>query len=270
MAPSTAIGARPAVASLLGRAFGALVAAIVWPLPTRFGSPIVMDVADDAEPWRSRRARVFTIALVAFPLLFAGFAILLVADRARYAQVIAEDGPVEWATVAGLIVVAALAAVRAVRERRVAGAVPPTWMYAGLAVLCALVGLEEISWGQRIFGIENPAFFVRYSDQKETNIHNVVQKVTHVTMKWPIGLGFVGYGAVLPAWAAAVRVADAAGAATLARWRAVVPPLSLTRGLLLASVLMLDLPTNDEEEIGELFGVLALLLMLLSTPRAGR
>jgi hypothetical protein len=106
-----------------------------------------------------------------------------------------------------------------------------------------------------------PDFFVAYSDQKEINVHNVVQKLTHVTMKWPVGLGYVAYGAVLPVWAAATQ-----RRVTLQRLRdygIVVPPLSVVRGFLLASLLMLDLPSNDEEELGELFGVLALVVVLL-------
>ena len=36
-----------------------------------------------------------------------------------------------------------------------------------------LVPLEEISWGQRIFGIDTPDFLVSRNLQKETNLHNL-------------------------------------------------------------------------------------------------
>ncbi len=45
-----------------------------------------------------------------------------------------------------------------------------------LALLFALAmflyGMEEISWGQRVFSIESGEFFQKYNQQKELNIHN--------------------------------------------------------------------------------------------------
>jgi len=41
------------------------------------------------------------------------------------------------------------------------------------SILSILVAIEEISWGQRIFGIESNNFFLKYNVQKETNIHNL-------------------------------------------------------------------------------------------------
>jgi hypothetical protein len=245
-----------------------LVAALAWPLPTRCGSVLTLDDAPGDGAARAARRAIHVIALIGFPVVFFAFAALLIIDRARYARLIAEDGVVEWATVAGLAVAAVLAAGNAASERRLGRASLARSAYVVLAVVCALVALEEISWGQRLLGIENPAFFVAYSDQKETNVHNVVQKVTRVTMKWPVGLGYVAYGALLPVWAAASRAGPAGAHLSmlrrLTRWGVLIPPLSLVRGFLLASLLMLDLPTSDEEEIGELFGVLALVLVLLA------
>ena len=41
----------------------------------------------------------------------------------------------------------------------------------GLAIL--LFGLEEISWGQRLFGMETPEVLKKINHQKEINIHNI-------------------------------------------------------------------------------------------------
>ena len=41
------------------------------------------------------------------------------------------------------------------------------------SILSIFVAIEEISWGQRIFGIESNNFFLKYNVQKETNIHNL-------------------------------------------------------------------------------------------------
>ena len=39
---------------------------------------------------------------------------------------------------------------------------------------------EEISWGQRVFGIETPEFLAEANAQKETNLHNLVVKGTSI------------------------------------------------------------------------------------------
>lgn len=44
----------------------------------------------------------------------------------------------------------------------------------GMALLFFLGGGEEISWGQRIFGIESSEYFKQNNAQQETNLHNMV------------------------------------------------------------------------------------------------
>jgi len=34
--------------------------------------------------------------------------------------------------------------------------------------------MEEISWGQRVFGIETPQWFLKHNKQGEINVHNLV------------------------------------------------------------------------------------------------
>jgi FtsH-binding integral membrane protein len=249
--------------SFARRALAALTAALVWPLPTPFGSVVDYDLAADPPPADPRLRPLYEGALAAFPALFLAFAALLVVEPSLYARTLAEDALVEWATVAGLVAAAGVAAATASAEP---GWSMARWIYVALTVVCLAVALEEISWGQRIFGIENPEFFVKYSDQKEINVHNVLQKVTHVAMKWPVGLGFVAYGVLLPIGVAAAGGRGAGGAdralLAVSAGAAIVPPLALVRGFLLGAILMLDLPTNDEEELAELFGVLALLVLL--------
>lgn len=46
-------------------------------------------------------------------------------------------------------------------------------VYLGLALLYFFGGGEEISWGQRIFGIEEPAALAEENVQQELNIHNL-------------------------------------------------------------------------------------------------
>ena len=44
-----------------------------------------------------------------------------------------------------------------------------------LVVICFFfVAGEEVSWGQRIFGLETTEYFKEHNDQKELNLHNLV------------------------------------------------------------------------------------------------
>jgi len=85
-----------------------------------------------------------------------------------------EDGFIEWLTVLALLASAFLCGLR-------------WWRFKGqnklLAfTMLALAGVfifgagEEISWGQRIFGIESSAFFKTHNSQGETNLHNLLLK----------------------------------------------------------------------------------------------
>jgi hypothetical protein len=47
------------------------------------------------------------------------------------------------------------------------------WSFMLLGVACVGVCMEEISWGQRIFGIETPEALARINTQQELNIHNL-------------------------------------------------------------------------------------------------
>ena len=47
-------------------------------------------------------------------------------------------------------------------------------LYYLIGAVFIFVGLEEISWGQRLLGIESPDFFQSYNSQGEITIHNLV------------------------------------------------------------------------------------------------
>lgn len=84
-----------------------------------------------------------------------------------------EDGVVEWLTVAGLVALAGLCVHRCVvlwRDR------PPAFLVVtALAGAAFIFGAgEEISWGQRLLGLEPPAWFAEHNRQSEINVHNLV------------------------------------------------------------------------------------------------
>jgi hypothetical protein len=50
------------------------------------------------------------------------------------------------------------------------------WVVAAYVIIAgclAFVGLEEVSWGQRVFGWETPQFLLEANFQNETNLHNL-------------------------------------------------------------------------------------------------
>jgi hypothetical protein len=84
-----------------------------------------------------------------------------------------EDGFVENLTVIFLIAAAVIALWRSIRYYKTA-MIKAFIFWGGLFILFVFAAGEEISWGQRIFNIETPAFFLERNLQEETNLHNLV------------------------------------------------------------------------------------------------
>jgi CDP-diglyceride synthetase len=84
-----------------------------------------------------------------------------------------EDGLVEWLTVIFLLLGAGVCFGRFYKFK---GKKPTLFLTCTflLGLLFIFGAGEEISWGQRIFGIESPEFFMKYNKQQETNIHNLM------------------------------------------------------------------------------------------------
>jgi hypothetical protein len=150
-------------------------------------------------------------------------------DPAFYRWLSQEDGVVEWATFAaylgaGILALPVARAQRA-RHRPFLGA-----LYALLAIALLFVALEEISWGQRLFGIETPDAFSSNA-QEELNVHNLpsVQRYLH----WAyVVVGLVGGMAwtLLP-WVRRIR--------PLAWLEELTPPWTLAPYFLSVSVVYL-------------------------------
>jgi len=211
----------------------------------------------------SKRFPIF--CLVLFPLLTAVFFLIGYFDpEGLYDRLLDEDGPVEWVTAVLIIVIGVIVlriAWRLKRRGRGAWAVTATVL---IALLIFLAGLEEISYGQRLFGWESSGFFMEHSDQQETNLHNVVQaylkdlglrvyKTRHF-----VALFMGAYGIALPMlWWVFMR---SVGRDSL--WRLVVPPLYLITGFALGCHMTLfDWPTGYEEEIGEAYLAVCVLIV---------
>jgi hypothetical protein len=133
-----------------------------------------------------------------------------------------------------------------------------SWFLIFFAVVCIFFGLEEIRWGQRIFGLESPDFFVSHSDQQEINLHNVVSEQLTVRTKQIAAWVLFGYGVVLPILALSPAVHSFSR-----KFHIVIPSKVLLSGFLLACLMTWDrFFTGQDEEVAELFFSILLFLTL--------
>ena len=124
--------------------------------------------------------------------LIAGFSALSALNPDACYQHVQEDQPLEWSTFWGFMIAGAFFMRAAFLDRRKR---PLPWFYAGLAAFCVLVAMEEISWGQRVFGYSPPRYFLENNYQLEFNLHNVMPTSLR---KQTLSAIFVLYGVALP------------------------------------------------------------------------
>ena len=88
---------------------------------------------------------------------------------------IREDGPVEYLTALFLFFSSLVSFYRVFHYRKMK---KPLWIltWTVLAFLFFFAAGEEISWGQRIFGLQSSEFFQQFNKQGETNFHNLTVK----------------------------------------------------------------------------------------------
>lgn len=87
-------------------------------------------------------------------------------------RLLAEDSLIEWATALAILATAAFATVLGRRLWR-DGTRAQAVVYLLLAVAAVLAAGEEISWGQRVLGIETPASIREENQQGELTFHNL-------------------------------------------------------------------------------------------------
>lgn len=111
-----------------------------------------------------------------------------------------EDGLIEWLTVLALFssAMASFYRITILKSFR-----SPLFIASlvGMGLICLFGVGEEISWGQRIFGIESPAFFKSFNSQQETNIHNLIvggKKINKIIFGTLLGIGIGFYFLILP------------------------------------------------------------------------
>jgi hypothetical protein len=132
-----------------------------------------------------KKKSILYIEIAAFILLAAvsvtGF-VMAARGQVAFMYFLREDGWIENLTVVFLLASSGIAIYRALgyMKRKAPMAV---FFWAMTAFLFFFAAGEEISWGQRIFGLETPDFFIDKNLQNETNLHNLEIKGFKVN-KW--------------------------------------------------------------------------------------
>lgn len=131
-----------------------------------------------------------------------------------------------------------------------------------LAIACFYVVMEEISWGQRIFGFGSPEFFAVHNLQRETNLHNLIAGPYSTAIKdlieYSLAAALVLFGFVYPL----VLKKNWIISQHLSRW-VPAPPLYLWPFFVTGAVLELGPFHFNEAEIAELLIGAALAIMTL-------
>lgn len=143
------------------------IGSILW-MHGRRGDPGGLARLFADEPRRSAGPSYRTLALAGVLTAAGLVAFLAWRDRPWFAG---EDRALEGAQLLAGATAAAL-------FTRAAAHLPrrswPRRTQAALALGCALVVLEEMSWGQRLFGWTTPTAWETVNQQGETNLHNLV------------------------------------------------------------------------------------------------
>jgi hypothetical protein len=119
-------------------------------------------------------------ALIGISILYIYAASALVFAPTHFAFLVSEIGPLESAGALACFVAAGLFLVAFTRSLRSKKYGTAAWHLA-LALGIAFLALEEISWGQHIFGFGTPPNIAAINAQGETNFHNVraVHSLSH-------------------------------------------------------------------------------------------
>lgn len=195
--------------------------------------------------------------LYLFPVLTVIFAVFYFINEDFYRSIIKEDSVVEWLTFAFLIaagLVSSMVALKIWNKHKYLH-----WFFILFSAFNVLAGLEEISWGQRVFEIETSGVFQKYSDQNEVNLHNTFQGIFKIKTKHIALIVLFIYGVILPGIMQKKKIKFE----KMPLRQFIVPPMFLRRGFAIASILMLDFQTGHEEEIGEFFFSICFFIMML-------
>lgn len=217
-----------------------------------------------------RNTRLIEYFLTGLLALSLGLAIYYaITDKIYFARYYAtEDGAVEYGTALFLFFGSLVLAGYAVNAMRLGSGfvkVASLWFYAAMFFF---VAGEEISWGQRIFGIESSEFFKENNYQSETTLHNLViggvhlaelvfgQILSVILLTYLLVLPFV-----YPRWGFAQRVVD--------RFAIPVPRTRHAVATLIATIVITSIDAGRKWEVYELAFALISLSIFLNPQNPG-
>lgn len=205
--------------------------------------------------------------LVPFVVTTAAIAFVMswVMDKTAFSQhwMIREDGLLENWTAGALLTASLICAAR----------VRSLWQHRGRTfLLCTAAASaifffgfgEEISWGQRLFGIASPEFFVANNGQSETNFHNLIVadvSINKLIFGKLLAVLCVAYLVPLPALYRRSKTAR--------RWvNRHALPIPRTHHVLLALAMAAVIETGTQSKMGEIleFTLSSLAVMILLNP----
>ena len=197
------------------------------------------------------------VILTVFAMIVGGYVLMAFNYPLAYIWATYEDLVGEWSQTYFFFAAATLSVIVAMQKSRY------RWFFASLAIACSYVVLEEISWGQRIFGFETPEFLKSRNLQGEANLHNLFTGPHKTLLKDVISIGvaiaIAGFGLLYPLlvsrkWRIALWVEKLGVAA---------PPLVLAPYFTLAAFLELKPLSFNEAEVAELLIASALAMFVL-------
>ncbi|NHZ90301.1 hypothetical protein F2P45_14930 [Massilia sp. CCM 8733] len=168
---------------------------------------------------------------------------------------LAEDRLVEWMQFLCFAAISVMLGMVAVeRARRV-----PPWSLevlgiAGLSLLVGLAACEEISWFQRVLGVESSEFFRQHNRQAETNLHNLALGSGSLHKTIILKLIFItgiAHNLVLPLLARS-RPAIRRYVESIGLYLPPLPVAAIYLVLVILSHVLIDHPRKGE--LGEMFG----------------
>jgi hypothetical protein len=188
-------------------------------------SLLVGDVGEEAMgAWQvdGRRAR----RLFFLPFIGAFCLVVLWAiHQPAYMLIAREDSILEWLQFSCFLI-ASIVGFQVGRRLLKRGELPLGLFFLAFGLAFLFVAGEEITWGQRILGLETPADIAARNVQDEINIHNL----SGIRALFQAGMILLAlYGAIAP-WVARARSDDP----RLDSLRPLIPPLFLTASFLVA------------------------------------
>ncbi len=114
------------------------------------------------------------VIMFVFPItVWTAAVILKLYDQRIYGWLVKEDGLVEYIS-ALFYLMACLLGILIFRTLRNQNIRHIAYLFLSLAIGFAFIFGEEISWGQRILGVETPEYIRQYNKQGEINLHNTL------------------------------------------------------------------------------------------------